>query len=64
MMENNYMLIIYEGKYVIYNKNRGNKLIIIVPMSKNRLFPLKFGSQGAALANVIIKVNYIIKNEF
>ena len=55
MMENNNMLIFYEGKCVIYDKTRGNKLVKIVPMSENRIFTLKFGGQGDALANVYIE---------
>ena len=55
IMENNYKLIFDDGKCVIYDKNRGNKVVTIVPMSENKLFPLKFGSQGAALANVSIE---------
>ena len=55
IMENNYKLVFDDGKCVIYDKNRGNKVVTIVPMSENKLFPLKFGSQRAALANVSIE---------
>lgn len=55
IMENNYKLVFDDGKCVIYDKNRGNKVVTIVPMSENKLFPLKFGNQGAALANVSIE---------
>jgi len=54
-MENNYILIFDEGKCVIYYKNRGNKIVTIVLMSKNKLFTLKFGGQGATPANVSIE---------
>lgn len=55
IMENNYKLVFENGKCVIFDKNHGNRLVIIVPMSKNRLFPLKFGGQRAQLANVSIE---------
>lgn len=42
-MERNYKLVFYAGKCVIYDKNHGNRLVTIVPMTKNRLFPLNFG---------------------
>lgn len=38
---------------VNYDKNNGNRLITSIPMTKNRLVPLKFGGEGGKLANVV-----------
>lgn len=54
-MEKNYKLVFEYGKCVIYDKNNGHRLVTTVPMTKTRLFPLKFGGDCAQLANVVVE---------
>jgi len=43
MMEKNYKIVFEDKKYIIYDKNEGHKHVTSISMTKNRLFPLKFG---------------------
>ena len=37
-----------------FYKNKGHKHVTTIPMTKNRLFPLRFGEQNSNFANVAI----------
>ena len=56
MMEKNYKLIFENGTCVIFDKNNSNRVVTTVSMTKNRLFPLKFGeNDNVKFANVTIE---------
>jgi hypothetical protein len=45
--------VVFENQqYTIYDKNRGNRVVTVVPMSNNRMFPLMFGEHNNHLANM------------
>jgi hypothetical protein len=45
--------VVFENKHcTIYYKNRDNRVVTVVPMSKNRMFPLMFGEHNNHLANM------------
>ena len=43
LCEKNYRVVFENMQCTIYDKNQKNKVITVVPMTKNRMFPLKFG---------------------
>jgi len=55
IMERKYKVVFEYGKCVIYDKNNGHRLVTIVSMINNRLFPLKFGGYFSQLANVAME---------
>jgi hypothetical protein len=40
LCEKNYKVVFENQQCTIYDKNRGNRVVTVVPMSKNRMFPL------------------------
>ena len=52
LCEKNYKVVFENQQCTIYDKNRGNRVVIVVPMSKNRMFPLMFGEHNNHLANM------------
>lgn len=54
IMEKNYKLIFEDNKCIIYDKNHEHRLVTTIPMTKNRLFPLKFGEQNTKFDNIAI----------
>ena len=52
LCEKNYKVVFENQQCTIYDKNRGNRVVTVVPMSKNRMFPLMFGEHNNHLANM------------
>ena len=52
LCEKNYKVVFENQQYIIYDKNRGNRVATIVSMSKNKMFPLMFGEHNNHLANM------------
>jgi hypothetical protein len=52
LCEKNYKVVLENQQCTIYDKNRGNRVVTVVPMSKNRMFPLMFGEHNNHLANM------------
>jgi len=42
MLQKNYKLVFEDKKHKIYDKNNGGRLVTIVYMIENKLFPIKF----------------------
>lgn len=57
MLENNYKLIFEDKMCKIYDKNRGGRLVTIMKMNKNKLFPIKFIQREGGIACVSIDDN-------
>jgi hypothetical protein len=53
LCEKNYKVVFENEKCIIYDKNKGNRVVTVVPMSKNRMFPLMFGEHNNHLANMV-----------
>ena len=52
LCEKNYRVVFENMQCTIYDKNQKNKVITVVPMTKNRMFPLKFGQNDNQLVNM------------
>lgn len=52
LCEKNYKVVFENQQCTIYDKNRGNRVVTVVSMSKNRMFPLMFGEHNNHLANM------------
>ena len=52
LCEKIYKVVLKNQQCTIYDKNRGNRVVIVVPMSKNRMVPLMFGEHNNHLANM------------
>jgi hypothetical protein len=52
LCEKNYKVVFENQQCTIYDKNRGNRVVIVVAMSNNRMFPLMFGEHNNHLANM------------
>jgi hypothetical protein len=55
LCEKNYKVVFENQQCTIYDKNRGNRVVTFVPMSKNRMFPLMFGEHNNHLVNMAYK---------
>lgn len=49
-----YKFIFQDNKYVMYDKNHGHRFVTTIPMTKNRLFSLKFGEKRTNFLNIAI----------
>ena len=52
LCEKNYKVVFENKTCTIYDKNKGNRVIIVVPMTRNRMFPLRFDEHNNTLANM------------
>ena len=52
LCEKNYKVVFENKTCTIYDKNKGNRVITIVPMTRNRMFPLRFDEHNNNLANM------------
>lgn len=52
----NYKVVFDEIQYIVFEKNHENRVVNIVPMSRNQMFPFKYGGQGGSLSNVAIEI--------
>eukprot|EP00253_Pinus_taeda_P028318 PITA_28318 len=52
LCEKNYKVVFENKTCTIYDKNKGNRVITIVPMKRNRMFPLRFDEHNNNLANM------------
>jgi len=52
LCEKNYKVVFENKTCTIYDKNKGNRVITVVPMTRNRMFPLRFDEHNINLANM------------
>eukprot|EP00253_Pinus_taeda_P001749 PITA_01749 len=52
LCEENYKVVFQNKTCTIYDKNKGNRVIIVVPMPRNRMFPLRFDEYNNNHANM------------
>ena len=52
LCEKNYKVVFENKTCTIYDKNKGNRVITVVPMTRNRMFPLRFDEHNNNLANM------------
>eukprot|EP00253_Pinus_taeda_P005517 PITA_05517 len=52
LCEKNYKVVFENKTCNIYDKNKGNRVITVVPMTRNGMFPLRFDEHNSNLANM------------
>jgi hypothetical protein len=52
LCEKNYKAVFENQECTIYDKNKGNRVVTVVSMSKKRMFPLMFGEHNNHLTNM------------
>jgi hypothetical protein len=52
LCEKNSKVVFENQQCIIYDNNRGNKTVIVVPISKNKMLPLMFGEHNNHPANM------------
>ena len=52
LCEKNYKVVFENKTCTIYDKNKWNRVITVVPMTRNRMFPLRFDEHNSNLVNM------------